>query len=140
MGMDFLPDTNVFSELRRRVPDKNVLGWFAATQPSQLHLSVLVIGEIRQGIGRLERRDPVRSGRLDAWLNRLLSTYTDRILPITSEIAQEWGRLNVPDPIAPIDGLLAATAKVHGMTFVTRNTTDVKRAGIALLNPFDPTR
>jgi toxin FitB len=140
MGMDFLPDTNVFSELRRRVPDKNVLDWFAATQPSQLHLSVLVIGEIRQGIGRLERRDPVRSGRLDAWLNRLLSTYTDRILPITSEIAQEWGRLNVPDPIAPIDGLLAATAKVHGMTFVTRNTTDVKRAGIALLNPFNPTR
>jgi predicted nucleic acid-binding protein len=140
MGMDFLPDTNVFSELRRRVPDKNVLGWFAATQPSQLHLSVLVIGEIRQGIGRLERRDPVRSGRLDAWLNRLLSIYTDRILPITSEIAQEWGRLNVPDPIAPIDGLLAATAKVHGMTFVTRNATDVKRAGIALLNPFDPTR
>jgi toxin FitB len=140
MGMDFLPDTNVFSELRRRVPDKNVLGWFAATQPSQLHLSVLVIGEIRQGIGRLERRDPVRSGRLDAWLNRLLSTYTDRILPITGEIAQEWGRLNVPDPIAPIDGLLAATAKVYGMTFVTRNATDVKRAGVALLNPFDPTR
>jgi predicted nucleic acid-binding protein len=137
--VNFLPDTNVFSELRRRVPDENVLSWFNATQPSQLHLSVLVIGEIRQGIGWLERRDPVRGGRLDEWLNRLLSTYVDRILPITSEIAQEWGRLNVPDPIAPIDGLLAATAKVHDMTFVTRNTRDVKHTGTVLLNPFDPT-
>jgi predicted nucleic acid-binding protein len=136
--VNFLPDTNVFSELRRRVPDKNVLSWFNATQPSQLYLSVLVIGEIRQGIGRLERRDPVRSGRLDEWLNRLVSTYVDRILPITSEIAQVWGRLNVPDPIAAIDGLLAATAKVHELTFVTRNTKDVKHAGIVLLNPFDP--
>ena len=136
--MDFLPDTNVFSELRRRTPDKNVLDWFATTRAGQLHLSVLVIGEIRQGIGRLERRDAVQGGRLDEWLDRLLSTYADRILPITTDIAQEWGRLNVPDPVAPIDGLLAATAKVHGMTLVTRNIADVKRTGVALLNPFDP--
>ena len=135
--MDFLPDTNVLSELRRRIPDKNVLAWFATTRASQLHLSVLVVGEIRQGIARLARRDPAQSARLDEWLTRLLSSYADRILPITADIAQEWGRLNVPDPVAAIDGLLAATARVHGMTLVTRNTADVARTGVSLINPFD---
>jgi predicted nucleic acid-binding protein len=135
--VDFLPDTNVLSELRRRTPDKNVLAWFATTRASQLHLSVLVVGEIRQGIARLARRDPARSSRLDEWLTRLLGSYADRILPITADIAQEWGRLNVPDPVAPVDGLLAATAKVHGMTLVTRNTVDVARTGVSLINPFD---
>jgi predicted nucleic acid-binding protein len=135
--VDFLPDTNVFSELRRRTPDKNVLAWFATTRASQLHLSVLVVGEIRQGIARLERRDAARSARLDEWLTSLLSSYADRILPITADIAQEWGRLNVADPVAPIDGLLAATATVHGMTLVTRNTADVARTGVSLINPFD---
>jgi len=135
--VDFLPDTNVLSELRRRIPDKNVLAWFATTRASQLHLSVLVVGEIRQGIARLARRDPAQSARLDEWLTRLLSSYADRILPITADIAQEWGRLNVPDPVAAIDGLLAATARVHGMTLVTRNTADVARTGVSLINPFD---
>lgn len=64
--------------------------------------------------------------------------YRDRIVPISSEIAEEWGRLNVPDPLGVIDGLLAATAKVGGLTLVTRNTGDVARTGVALLDPFEP--
>jgi predicted nucleic acid-binding protein len=71
------------------------------------------------------------------WLSELRRRYADRILPIDLEIAEEWGRMNAPDPISSRDGLMAATAKVRNMTFVTRNTADVARTGVRLLNPFD---
>ena len=72
-----------------------------------------------------------------AWLARLERDYADRILPITAEVAEEWGRFNVPDPVPVIDGLLAATARVHGLTLVTRNVGDLARTGVPLLNPFE---
>jgi len=97
---------------------------------------VLVVGEIRSGIERLRRRDPAQADELDRWLEGTNSTYTDRILPVTAEVADEWGRLNVPDPLPVVDGLLAATAKVHDLTLVTRNTTDIARTGVKVLNPF----
>jgi hypothetical protein len=101
-------------------------------------LSVLVVGEIRRGIERLRRRDPAQTAIYEAWLSRLRQDYTDRIIPITPEIAEEWGRLNVPDPVPTVEGLMAATAKVRGLTFVTRNTADLIRTGVPLLNPFEP--
>ena len=74
---------------------------------------------------------------LDDWFDGLLSTYRDRILPVTTEIAQEWGRYNVPPKAPPIvDGLLAATAKVHRLTLVTRNVRDFAGTGIDLLDPW----
>ena len=100
-------------------------------------MSVLVIGEIRQGIEGLRRRDPVQAGHLDNWLAELRSQYADRILPIDEEISEEWGRINAPDPISSRDGLMAATAKVRNMTLVTRNIADVERSGIRLLSPFE---
>lgn len=69
-----------------------------------------------------------------------MRAYSDRVVPLTVEVAQEWGRLNVPDPVPVIDGLLAATAKVHGWTLVTRNTSDVASTGARLLNPFTGAR
>ena len=99
---------------------------------------MLVVGEIRQGIERLRRRDPSQAAVFETWLATLRRDYADRILPVTVQIADEWGRLNVPDPVPAIDGLLAATARVHGLTLVTRNTADVARTGVALLNPFAP--
>jgi len=66
----------------------------------------------------------------------VLRDYADRILPVDVEAAEEWGRMSVPDPVPVVDGLMAATAKVRGMTFVTRNTADVERTGTELLNPF----
>ena len=62
-----------------------------------------------------------------------------RILQVDEAVALRWGFLNVPDPIPSVDGLLAATALVHGMTLVTRNTKDVVRTGVLLCNPFTPT-
>ncbi|MGC4117038.1 MAG: type II toxin-antitoxin system VapC family toxin [Myxococcales bacterium] len=134
--MSFLLDTNVVSELRKPSPNSGVKAWFASVDPEQLFLSVLAVGEIRIGIERLRRRDPERAKTFDAWLETLESDYADRLLPITADIAQEWGRLNVPNPLSVVDGLMAATAKVQGLTLVTRNTQDVARTGIQLLNPF----
>lgn len=101
-----------------------------------LYLSVLVVGEIRRGIERLKRRDRAQAGVYEAWLDTVLRDYAGRILPVDVEAADEWGRASVPDLVPIVDGLIAATAKVRGMTFVTRNTADVERTGVALLDPF----
>jgi predicted nucleic acid-binding protein len=132
----FLLDTNVVSEIRKRSPDPNVAAWIAAVPASELFLSVLVVGELRAGVQRLARRDPAQAGMIDDWLQRLVTAYGDRIVPVTVDIAEVWGRLNVPDPLPVVDGLLAATALAHGWTLVTRNTADVASTGVAVLNPF----
>jgi hypothetical protein len=135
--MSYLLDTNVLSELRKPRPDANVQAWFGAVSGADLHLSVLVIGEIRQGVERLRRREPVRAEPYDAWLATLQREYADRVIPITSAIAEAWGRLNAGDPISVVDGLMAATAVTHGLTFVTRNMADVAGRGVDCLNPWD---
>ena len=134
----YLLDTSVVSGARKPAADANVLSWLASVADGELYLSALVIGEIHQGIERLRRRDPARAVVFDTWLSALLRDYGDRIIPVTAEVAQEWGRLNVPDPLPVIDGLMAATAKLRGWTFVTRNAADLTRAGVRLLNPFEP--
>ncbi len=110
--------------------------WISSTPAAELYLSVLVVGEIRRGIERLKRRNPDQAEVYEAWLGTVLHDYADRVLPVDAETADEWGRMSVPDPIPIVDGLMAATAKVRGMTFVTRNTADVERTGVRVLNPF----
>ena len=105
---------------------------------ADLYLSVLVVGEIRQGVERLRRRAPAQAAVYENWLAMLRRGYADRIVPVTADIAEEWGRLNVPDPVSTVDGLMAATAKVMGLTLVTRNTADVARTGVRVLDPFEP--
>ncbi len=135
--MSYLLDTNIVSEARKgERADPGVVAWLSSVRERDLYISVLVVGEIRQGIERLRRRDPAQAEPFNAWLERLLREYADRVVPVNAEIAEEWGRMNVPDPLPAIDGLMAATAKARGMTFVTRNTADVARTGIRLLNPF----
>jgi hypothetical protein len=135
--LSYLVDTNVVSELRKgRRCDKNVARWFAGVAAVEIFLSVLTVGEIRRGIENIRRRDIRAALALDGWLEGLLLAHRDRILPVSLEISQEWGQLSVPDPLPAVDGLLAATAKVHGLTLVTRNLQDVERTGLSLLNPF----
>jgi toxin FitB len=133
----FLLDTNVVSEIRKPQPNPNVQAWLASVPEADLYLSVLVVGEVRQGVERLRRRDPARVAPYEAWLSELVRQFADRLVPITAEVCEEWGRLNVPDPRPVVDGLMAATAKVRGWTFVTRNVADLARADVRLLNPFD---
>jgi predicted nucleic acid-binding protein len=99
---------------------------------------VLVLGEIRQGIELLARRDPRAAAALEKWLADLRMSYADRVLEVTLEITDEWGRLNAIRPLPTEDSLMAATAKVHGLILVTRNQTDLANIGVRVLNPFTP--
>jgi len=134
--LSFLLDTNVVSEGQRARGAINVKAWLAGVSSSDLFLSVMTLGEIRQGAERLRRRDPQQAGVYEAWLGQLEAEFGDRILAVTAAVADEWGRLNAGDPLPIIDALLAATAKVHGLTIVTRNTRDLARTGVTLLNPW----
>jgi toxin FitB len=127
----------VISELRKgKRCDPGVAAWFALVTSEEIHFSVLTVGELRKGIESIRRRDLPGAGVLEGWLDDLVETHADRILSIDQEIAEQWGRLNVPDPLPVVDGLLAATAKVHKLTLVTRNLKDVERTGVACLDPF----
>jgi len=135
--LSYLLDTNVISELRKgERADANVRAWFSGCADEEIYLSVLTIGEIRRGVESVRRRDPDSAAALDSWLVRLGEAHRDRILPVDRAIAEEWGRLNVPDPPPVVDGLLAATAKAAGLTFVTRNVADVEGTGVQLVDPF----
>ncbi len=131
-------DTNVISELRKSQPDPAVLAWFRGVRDEQLYLSAITIGEIRRGIERLRRKDAAQAGRLEKWLDGLLLTFDDHIVGIDARIADTWGRLNVPDPLPVLDGLLAATAVARGWTLVTRNVADIPVGRVPVLNPFQP--
>lgn len=135
--MSYLLDTNVISELRKgERADANVTAWFADVADEEIFLSVLTIGEIRRGIESVRRRDPDSAAALDRWLNLLSEAHGDRVIPIDRAIAEEWGRISVPDPLPVVDGLLTATARVLGLTLVTRNVADVENGEVELVNPF----
>lgn len=136
--MTFLLDTNVVSEIRRKRPNMGVAEWFESVRASDLFLSVLVVGEIRQGVERLAARSPARAEVIEKWLEQLVNTYGDRIAPVTTEVAEVWGRLNATEPLPVVDGLIAATALANDWTLVTRNVRDVRSTGVRVLNPFTP--
>lgn len=138
--MKYLLDTCVISELVRPKPATSVANWIREQQEDLLHFSVLTLGELRKGIDRLpEGRKRVR---LENWLNRdLRLRFIGRWLPIDEEIAERWGLMNTRAiaqgrAMPVIDSLIAATALVHGMTVVTRNTDDMQPSGVLLLNPW----
>ncbi|MGA7802865.1 MAG: type II toxin-antitoxin system VapC family toxin [Gammaproteobacteria bacterium] len=136
--MNYLIDTNIISEIRKgNRCDPNVASWYAKIEDASLYLSVLVIGEIRKGIERIRSKDPAQAGALENWLLAVDKAFGERILPIDRAVADEWGRFNVGRPVPVIDGLLAATAKVHRMTLVTRDTADIAGLDVQVLNPFD---
>ena len=135
--MSLLLDTNVVSEIRRG-RDPNVRAWAEAVKDVELHLSVLTLGEIRKGIELLRGRDPAQAEVFAGWLNDLRARFAERILAIDVRIAEEWGRLNAVATRNTVDSLIAATAHVHGLIVVTRNTSDFEGCGVPLLNPWHP--
>jgi toxin FitB len=136
----YLLDTNVIAELRKgRRANPRVRAWLDPIDANQLYLSVLTIGEVRKGIDNIRRRDAAAAASLERWSRRLVTGYGDRILGVDTAVAEEWGRLQVPDPLPVIDSLLAATARVHGLVLATRNVKDVESTGVEVVNPFaDP--
>lgn len=135
--MSYLLDTNVISELRKAGHCDPVFAeWFGDVASDDLFLSVLTIGELRRGIDSLARRDRQGAATLNRLLHKLVEGFGSRIVSIDRTVAEEWGRMNVPRTLPAIDSLLAATAKVHGLTLITRNTKHVAGTGVAGVNPF----
>jgi predicted nucleic acid-binding protein len=136
----FILDTNVVSELRKvRVgkADEQVARWADSVDAADLYLSVITIQELEIGVLLAERRDPAQGAIFRAWLNsHVLPAFAGRVLPIDVAVAQRSARLHVPDPCPVRDGLIAATALVHGMIVVTRNVADFEPTGARILNPW----
>src|SRR5947209_12507125 len=110
----FLLDTNVLSELRKEQRcDPGVRQWMEGAAANDLFVSVLVLGEIRQGIERIRTRDLAQTRALEKWLRGLCTEFAERILPVNEQVADRWGRLGLQQPAPALDGLLAATALVH---------------------------
>ena len=136
--MSYLLDTNIISEIRKADrADLQVSAWYASIADDQLYLSVLVLGEIRQGIERARPHDPRKAAALERWLADVREAFGPRILGVTPSVADEWGRMNGVRPLPTVDSLLAATAKVHGLTLVTRNVADISGLGADCVNPFE---
>lgn len=134
--MAYLLDTCVILELRKPHCDPSVATWMAGIQPDEVFLSVITLGEIRRGIELHRAKDTKAAGALERWLLGLESHYAERILPISSAIAERWGRLCLNQPLPVSDGLIAATGLEHKLTIVTRNVFDFERSGVNTLNPF----
>lgn len=137
----FLLDTNCISELVRIKPDPLVFAWVRSTDEKLLHLSVLSLGEIRKGVNLLS------TGRkrieLERWLEQdLPARFAERLLPVNAEIAEIWGAMAAEAQLKGIampgiDGLIAATAKHHGLMIATRNEKDFRMWGIPVVNPWN---
>jgi predicted nucleic acid-binding protein len=136
--LTYLVDTNVWSELRNSSrADRNVRAWAGATSAADLYLSVVTVFELERGVRLIERRDGQQGARLRHWLEeQVLAPFERQILPIDVAIARRSAALHVPDPRPERDALIAATALVHGLSVVTRNTADFEPSGVTLLNPW----
>lgn len=140
--MSYLLDTNVISEGAKPRPDPRVVEWLAQVDEDLVFLSVVTLAEIRRGIELLWASR--RHDRLESWLvEELPVRFERRVLPIDGTVAAAWGVLmaraqRMGIGLSAIDAFIAATAEVHEMTLVTRNTADFERFGVALLNPWQP--
>ncbi|GES44397.1 hypothetical protein FBZ98_101413 [Rhizobium sp. ERR 922] len=133
----YLVDTNVVSEIRRG--NSQAIAWLRSVDPSTIYLSVITLGEIMRGIALKRRSDPRTATHLEEWLRKLRHDHRNRILPITDQIAVEWGRIAAQRPRGDADGLIAATAIVHDLIVVTRNIGDFDDTGASIVNPWDQT-
>ena len=134
----FLLDTNIISELRKPRRNPGVVAWLTGVPPRQLYLSVITVGEITKGIAKRRRSTggAAVADSLQAWLEGLLTAYSDRIVPVDVPIAARWGRLCDLHPQLATDMLLAATALDRGLTVATRNTAHFEVAKVPVINPF----
>jgi predicted nucleic acid-binding protein len=134
-----LVDTNVVSELRKRVSLRNpgVKSWEQETDLDSVYLSAITVSELATWVARVKHRDAVQGGILGDWFNtRVMGQFATRIVPVDAEVGICAGQLHVPDPRDYRDAFIAATAIVRGMTVVTRNTAHFAPMGARVINPF----
>ena len=133
----FLIDTDALSALRRRDRSPALVSWVQAQRTTDLHLSVVTVGEIERGIAQQQRHDPSFAHELAIWLDRVLAWYGDRIVPIDIATARRWGQLSAILGHSGADLLIAATALEHGLTVITRNVRHFAPTGVPVINPFE---
>jgi predicted nucleic acid-binding protein len=131
----YLLDTNVISELRKNKPHGGVLAWIDTIADQEIFLSALTLGELQAGVELTRRQDPAKAAQIEAWLDQVAGSY--QILPMDGRLFREWARLmdGRPDQLLE-DAMLAATARVHRLTVVTRNTRDFKLFDVPVFDPF----
>ena len=134
--LEYLLDTNVLSETRKKKADAGVISFLEAADSSTLYISVLTLGELRKGVAKKHREDREIASRLAGWVDGLELSFADRILGIDAAMAKLWGYWSSERPRPVVDTLLAATAVKHGLTFVTRNLRDVRDIPVKLLDPW----
>ena len=133
----YLLDTNVVSELRKPHPDRGVLKWLDSAPPADLLLPAVVIGELQRGVEKLRRRHPAKALHLEQWLDQLASSY--QVVPMDGHVFREWATLIEGHPERlEVDAMIAATARIHKFTVVSRNARDFERLETRVLNPFTP--
>lgn len=138
--MKFLLDTNVLRELGKTSPHKNVAAWLKSVDDADLAISALTVREIAKGVVKLKKTKPETAAALGAIVTTIFDAFEDRILPIDRAVAAAWGEALGESEKHVDDAGLAATARVHGLTVVTRNTADFSGRGVKLIDPFKAAR
>ncbi len=131
----YLVDTNVLSEARRGRAEAR--DWLRSVDPDHVFLSVVTVGEIMKGVSQKARTDPVAAGVLGRWLEQLRTDHARRILPIDDAVALEWGQIAATRPRDMADALIAATARAHRKTLVTRNVAEFRDLDVAIIDPWN---
>jgi predicted nucleic acid-binding protein len=134
----YLLDTNVVSELRKTKPHGGVIAWDRTVQRDHVYVSAVSLGEIQAGIERTRRQDKRKAAELEVWLNAISAGA--QILAMDRECFREWARImeGKSDDLT-FDAMIAATARVHSLTVVTRNERDFRHFKVPVLNPFTAT-
>ncbi|TWB30504.1 type II toxin-antitoxin system VapC family toxin [Nitrospirillum bahiense] len=134
--MKYLLDTNVFREIGKTAPHEHVKAWLAQVDDSDLALSTITVREVMKGVEKLRRTKPDVAAVIETRVQASFDALADRILPVDREIAALWGRLLGASEKHTDDTGLAATARIHRLILVTRNSADVAGRGITTLDPY----
>jgi toxin FitB len=133
----YLIDTNVISEMRKKKPHGGALAWLRSLAEEQVLLSAVTFGEIQRGVELTRMQDPLKANEIEAWAAQL--ERAAQVLPMDSACFREYARLMRDRSEALTeDAMIAATARVHGLTVATRNENDFDLLGMTVFNPFKP--
>jgi len=132
----YLLDTNVVSELRKLRPHGGVIAWMKKQDERQIFVSAVTLGELQAGVEQTRRQDSQKAAEIESWIDQLAAAA--QVLPLDTASAREWGRImdGVPAQLLE-DGMIAATARVHGLVVATRNQRDFRHFDVQLFNPFE---
>jgi toxin FitB len=132
----YLLDTNILSETRKKRSDEHVLAFLSNAAPTALYFSCLSLGELKKGVALKMKSDPSAGKAIAGWVDGLEANFADRILGVDTASAKLWGEWSAQRPRPVVDTLLAATAVVHDLVFVTRNESDIQDLPVRVLNPW----